>query len=155
MEQSEHKSPMVRADNDPAAPASSLEGEPTQKSPNALTVFFDGACPLCSREIATYRRQRGADSMAWIDVSRCSLDELGEDLDRDAALARLHVRRADGMLVGGAAAFAAVWQQLPAFAWVGRLASRPLVLPLLDAAYAGFLRLRRLWRTPGARSERA
>ena len=29
--------------------------------PPALTVYFDGACPVCSREIAMYRRQPGAE----------------------------------------------------------------------------------------------
>lgn len=29
------------------------------------TVFYDGSCPLCSREIAHYRRLRGAESLKW------------------------------------------------------------------------------------------
>lgn len=33
-------------------------------------VYFDGACPVCSREIATYRRAQGAEALRFIDVSR-------------------------------------------------------------------------------------
>ena len=112
----------------------------------ACTVYFDGACPLCRREIAHYRSQAGAASMAWVDVAGGDAAALGAGLSRDAALARLHVRQQDGSLVSGAAAFAAIWSQLPAYGWLARLASRRSVLGLMNVAYSGFLRLRPLWR---------
>lgn len=113
------------------------------------TVYFDGACPVCAREVAMYRRQPGGEALAWVDVSRCEASALGADLDRPTALARMHVRRADGRLVSGAAAFVALWQVLPRWAWLGRLfGSRPAVA-LLEFAYRGFLVVRRVWR-PGA-----
>ena len=31
-----------------------------------LTVFYDGACPLCDREISFYKRRRGAEGVRWI-----------------------------------------------------------------------------------------
>ena len=96
----------------------------------------------------THRRLRGAESIDWIDASRCAPQELGVDLDREAAPARLHVRRADGTLVDGAAAFATLWQRLPKLAWLGRIASQPVVLPLFNGVYFTFLRVRRLWRVP-------
>ena len=30
-------------------------------------VFFDGACPLCAREIEFYQKQEGASRIAWVD----------------------------------------------------------------------------------------
>ncbi len=30
-------------------------------------VFFDGACPLCAREIEFYQKQEGASGIAWVD----------------------------------------------------------------------------------------
>ena len=110
------------------------------------TVYFDGACPLCRREIAHYRKLDGADAIHWIDVANASAGALGADLDRDAALARLHVRGADGRLVSGAAAFAALWRRLPAYAWLGRVASIRPVQWVLEGGYRGFLAVRRLWR---------
>ena len=47
------------------------------------------------------------------------------DLSRQQALARFHVRRADGRLVSGAAAFVSLWQQLPRWRWAARLAGLP------------------------------
>jgi predicted DCC family thiol-disulfide oxidoreductase YuxK len=114
----------------------------------ACTVYFDGMCPVCSREISTYRRLRGGESIDWVDASRYDDAALGAGLDRASALRRLHVRRSNGTLASGAAAFVEIWKQLPAFAWLARLcANRPTLLAL-DKLYDGFLRLRRYWRAP-------
>lgn len=113
------------------------------------TVYFDGACPVCRREIAVYQRGAGAEAVCWVDASACPPDALGGDLPRDQALARLHLRQADGRLVHGAAAFLAMWAALPQHPRLGqmaRLLDRPLIVRLLDAAYTAFLRVRRLWR---------
>lgn len=109
-------------------------------------VYFDGACPLCRAEIAAYQRADGGDGLRWVDVTRCDAAELGPDLDRSTALARMHVRRADGTLVQGAAAFVEIWAVLRRWRWLARLAGVPGVLPLMDLAYLGFLKVRPLWR---------
>lgn len=110
------------------------------------TVYFDGMCPVCSREILAYRQLRGADTINWVDASRCDLAELSAGLDRAYALQRLHVQTANGTLLSGAAAFVEIWKHLPALAWVARLCSNRYVLSVLDFAYGRFLVLRRLWR---------
>ena len=109
-------------------------------------LYFDGGCPVCTREIAVYRRQPGAEDIEWIDVTRCSNAELGSGLTREAALAQLHFRQADGELVGGAAAFTRLWRVLPRFAWLGRLLGSGMGLWFLDKAYQIFLSVRPLWR---------
>ncbi|MFY7961506.1 MAG: thiol-disulfide oxidoreductase DCC family protein [Elsteraceae bacterium] len=116
------------------------------KSKRAVAVYFDGACPVCTREMAVYQRAEGAESVDFVDVARCGPAALGPSLSTEAALARLHVRLTDGRLVSGAAAFAALWLSLPRWAWAGRIASLPVILPALELAYRGFLKLRRLWR---------
>jgi demethoxyubiquinone hydroxylase (CLK1/Coq7/Cat5 family) len=112
----------------------------------ACTVYFDGACPLCRREIAHYRSQVGAQSIAWVDAATCNPAALGGDLSREVALRRLQVRQADGSLVSGAAAFAAIWTRLPAYGSLAAVASRRPLLRLMEGLYSGFLRLRPLWR---------
>jgi ubiquinone biosynthesis monooxygenase Coq7 len=115
-------------------------------------VYFDGACPLCRREIAHYRDQEGAAAIVWVDAARCEPAALGVDLAREAALARLHARRADGSLVSGIAAFAMIWGRLPAYRWLALLASRRPLLTILEVGYSAFLRLRPLWRQPAKRA---
>ncbi len=115
-----------------------------------LTLYYDGGCPVCTREIGFYRRRRGAGNIRWIDLAQCTDAELGEDLSREAAYARLHARLPDGRLLSGARAFAALWQALPAFRLAGRAAALPGVVHGLEWGYRGFLRLRRLWRREAA-----
>lgn len=119
--------------------------------PFACTVYFDGACPVCSREVAHYRGRLGAERIRWVDASTADPYALGPGLDGPAALARFHVRGADGALVSGAAAFATLWRHLPAYAWLGRAASWPPMLAILEAGYRAFLRVRPLWRAQARR----
>lgn len=112
--------------------------------PAQLTVYFDGACPLCRREINIYRSLRGADSIAWVDVSSQHNEQLGSDLTRDAALKRFHVRRHDGRLASGAAAFAHLWMALPLLSWPGRLLSLSGIRHAAEVFYRGFLAVRPL-----------
>ncbi len=111
-----------------------------------LEVFYDGGCPICRREIAFYRARPGAEGFDWVDVSGGDPAVLGPDLTREAALARMHVRRPDGVLLSGAAAFAAMWQRMPGFQGLGRLIAVPPFTLVAELAYRVFLRVRKLWR---------
>jgi len=110
----------------------------------ALDVFYDGACPLCRREIAHYQRLRADPPVRFVDLSTDALPAHAPE--RAALLARLHVRHADGRWRHGAAAFVALWACLPGWRWAARAARLPGVLPALELAYRAFLRLRPLWR---------
>ena len=110
---------------------------------NRPTVFFDGSCPLCRREISFYQRQRGADAIDWCDVSSVSGDVcVAPGLDCTAAMKRFHVRNAHGEIKSGAAAFAELWTWLPGFRWAGRLARLPGIVHVLELAYRAFLPVR-------------
>ncbi|MDG2204863.1 MAG: DUF393 domain-containing protein [Alphaproteobacteria bacterium] len=110
----------------------------TYSSPD-LTVFYDGSCPLCCREIAVYRRRVASVRTRWTDVSACTPEALPEGLTRQDALARFHVQRADGALISGAGAFAELWAHTPGFRWLGFMARLPLIRGVLDRAYGIFL----------------
>ncbi|HSN70795.1 MAG TPA: DUF393 domain-containing protein [Steroidobacteraceae bacterium] len=124
-----------------------VPGGSAHRHETVLTVFFDGACPLCRREIDFYRRQSGSERIDWFDLSTAAPDRpVAPGLDLETALARMHVMHPDGTFASGAGAFAAVWRSLPRFARLGRVASlRPITL-VLELGYRVFLRLRPLWR---------
>jgi predicted DCC family thiol-disulfide oxidoreductase YuxK len=74
----------------PADPSASSSAAPSaDETPRAVTVFYDGACPLCSAEIGFYRRRRGADRVGWVDVSACQAENVTAGLTRDQALRRM------------------------------------------------------------------
>ena len=118
----------------------------TESNNMLATVYFDGGCPVCSREVAMYQRQPGADGLNWVNVAGCTGQELGPDLTREAAMARLHLRRPDGSLVSGARAFTELWRALPQWALAGRVLGFGPGLWLLEAGYRVFLFIRRGWR---------
>lgn len=103
-----------------------------------LTVFHDGACPLCAREIALMRRLDRRGAIAFVDVA-----DPGAScpIDRHAALARFHAIE-DGRLLSGAAAFAAMWRAIPVLRPLGLAARNATVLKFLDRLYNRFLTVR-------------
>jgi len=83
--------------------------------PASCTVYYDGASPLCRREIAFYRRRAGDTSICWVDVAVKEDTDLGPHLEVAQAISRFHVRVDDGRLRSGAAGFTALWSTLPGF----------------------------------------
>jgi len=112
---------------------------------SGLRVYYDGGCPVCSREIAFYRSRPGGGRFEWVDVTRSDA-ELGPGLTPQAALARMHVRTSSGTLLSGAKAFAAMWRMMPGLKWLGWLLAVPPFGTLAEWAYSGFLVGRKLWR---------
>jgi 3-demethoxyubiquinol 3-hydroxylase len=105
-------------------------------------VFFDGACPLCRREIGVYQRIDNGTAIEWVDVSACELAALPNGLSQADAQARFHVRRADGTVISGAAAFAEMWTYTPGFRALGSIAKIAPVTAILELIYRGFLIIR-------------
>jgi predicted DCC family thiol-disulfide oxidoreductase YuxK len=111
--------------------------------PRRGTVWFDGGCPLCRREIAWMQRLNWRRRIHFVDL--ISAEDASCPLDRGELLARFHAREG-GRLLDGAAAFAAMWRAIPLFWPLGQLARLPPALTLLEAAYVRFLRWRARWR---------
>ncbi len=106
-----------------------------------LVVLYDGACPLCRREIGIYRDLTPDRPIEFCDVSDQG-NALPTDSTREQLLARFHVQHSDGRLESGAQAFIALWERLPYWRWLARVARLPRVATLMEIAYRGFLRFR-------------
>lgn len=89
--------------------------------PQPVTVFYDGSCPLCRREMAVYRRCKGAEEIRWTDISRIESAEVAPGLSKSEAMARFHAIDDTGQLRSGAAAFLLIWRSLPSFRALSRL----------------------------------
>lgn len=109
-----------------------------------LTVLYDGACPLCRREIGVYRdlQPLQADSpVCFTDVNDTALP-LPPGTTREQLLARFHVRSRDGELFSGAQAFLALWAVLPGWRWLALAGRLPGATWLMERSYRFFLRWR-------------
>lgn len=103
-----------------------------------VTVWHDGSCPLCRREIALMRMLATPGAIAFVDVTGTGTCPL----DRAEMLTRFHAREDGGPLLSGAAAFAAMWRAVPLLRPLGLAARNRLVLSLLERLYLRFLRVR-------------
>lgn len=101
------------------------------------TLYYDGQCPLCRREIDRLRAARGA-AIALVDIHGLGADA---PIDRDELLRSLHLRRADGQWLRGADANVSAWDGTAKARWLAAL-RWPLVRPLTDLGY----RLWAAWR---------
>ena len=128
--------------------------QPTSRP--TLTVLYDGACPLCRREIAHVQSlAHQGSALCFVDISATGDGSNDFAAERQTLLARFHVQREDGSRLSGAAAFVAMWARLPGWRWAARAAQFPGLLHLLEWAYRGFLYVRPTMQAMARRLEKA
>ena len=120
---------------------------------NLATMFYDGGCPLCAREVAHYRRIDVNDNVVWLDISIHPESLEPHDVSYIAAMKHLHVLNTKGEMVRGAYAFQALWQALPRYRWLAMFVKIPGVLWSLDKAYKQFAKRRFVERLACTKSE--
>jgi len=126
--------------------------DPVNETP-PLTVLYDGACPLCRREIGIYRGLRPNTPVCFVDVSDTALP-LPPGSTRAQLLARFHVRNGDGQLQSGAQAFLALWAALPGWRWLAMAGRLPGAAWVMERTYRGFQCWRPTLQRWAARLER-
>ena len=121
---------------DSAHSAADQAPAPAARAPRD-TLYYDGQCPLCRREMSRLRAARGA-AIALVDIH-----SLGDDtpVDRHELLRTLHLRRADGRWLRGADANVSAWDNTDKARWLALL-RWPVVRPIVDLGY----RLWAAWR---------
>ncbi|MGA6097274.1 thiol-disulfide oxidoreductase DCC family protein [Stutzerimonas marianensis] len=100
-----------------------------------LTLFVDGACPLCAREIAWLRRHADPARLQLVDIN--DPDFAVEGRSTDQLRAKLHALSANGQWLTGLDATYWSWRAAGLHTWAAPLGWRPL-RPLLLAAYRLF-----------------
>jgi predicted DCC family thiol-disulfide oxidoreductase YuxK len=113
-------------------------------------VFFDGECPLCSREVGMLRRRDREGRLLFTDIAAVDFDPGSLGLDRTTLMAKIHGRSAAGELVTGVEVFRRIYAAL-GFVRLVQLSRVPWIATALDRAYALFAahRLRLTGRCEG------
>ena len=110
------------------------------------TVFYDGLCGLCRREIAYYMNIAPQGQFRWVDVTAdaSELEALG--VSYADGLKLLHVVNSSGHLYKGVDAFIQIWSDMKYWRYLAKIVGSVLILPLANGAYNMFAdwRFRRL-----------
>ena len=109
-----------------------------------VQVFFDGACPLCRREINLIRRWDRRGRIWFTDIADADFHADAWGIDQKTLMDSMHVRLRDGSWVMGVEAFRRMYG-LIGFAWVIPLTRLPGISQLLDLAYRIFAKNRLKW----------
>lgn len=103
-----------------------------------LTVFYDGKCGVCRKEIDYYKSIAPAARFCWIDIATDPQPLAALNVTQVDALRRLHARDDAGQIYVGVAAFVAIWRGLPAWRYLALLMKLPFVVPVASLAYNKF-----------------
>jgi predicted DCC family thiol-disulfide oxidoreductase YuxK len=103
-----------------------------------ITVFYDGKCGLCRREITHYMGIAPMGIFEWVDITVTpeAFTALGYSVP--AGLKALHARDDAGVMYIGVDAFITIWLQLPRWRMLARLARLPMIRPVAQWLYAAF-----------------
>ena len=106
-----------------------------------LTLFYDGACPLCQAEILFLSGRNQANLLDFVDINSAQFDPQRVGVSCEAALAAMYGQFASGKLIQGVTVFPEAYRRanLPCLAWIF---SRKPLQPFLKLAYLFFAKNR-------------
>ena len=115
----------------------------SDKTSPFLKVFYDGDCPLCSREIKHLKhkaQKRMIFSILFVDIAASDFQPELHGRSMEQFMGELHVYR-QGEFLLGMAAVRALYEHLGMGKWMSWTAV-PVIKPICDASYKVFARLR-------------
>merc|ERR1712039_809617 len=115
----------------------------SSQAESIVTLFYDGGCPLCRREISYYQGLDQRKRVSWLDIDADPAHLAPHGVSKDQAMALIHALDAQGRIQVGVPAFLAVWEQLPYWRVLPPLLrSVPAAIPVANACYRFFARHR-------------
>ena len=106
-----------------------------------LTLFHDGACPVCRADIALMRARDSRRLLRFVDITDPGFDPAAHGLQLADFQARMHALRADGRMVEGVEVFRLAYRAIGLGRWIAPLTDGRL-RPLAEAGYRLFARHR-------------
>ncbi|WP_431064782.1 thiol-disulfide oxidoreductase DCC family protein [Methylotuvimicrobium sp.] len=110
-------------------------------NPPDFTLFYDGHCPICQKEVAWLRRKNQKGRLAFQDIQDENFDPQVYGKTFDDFMAEIHGLYPDGRLIKGVEVFCAAYSAV-GLGWLAAPMRWRLLRPLFDRLYAGFARHR-------------
>jgi predicted DCC family thiol-disulfide oxidoreductase YuxK len=107
----------------------------------SVEVFYDGACPLCMREIRMLMRKDRDGRIQFTDIAAPGFDAARYGTTQPALMARIRGRLADGTWIDGVEVFRRLYAAV-GFRWLVAVTRLPVIAQLLGLAYLAFARNR-------------
>jgi len=107
-----------------------------------VSVYYDASCALCRAEIEAMKSRDAHDRLRLVDCSAADF-AAPEGTTRDALMARIHARDANGAWLRGVDVFAAVYEAA-GFRRTARLYRSRALRPLFDRLYPWIADRRRM-----------
>ncbi len=103
-----------------------------------ISVFFDGKCNLCSKEINYYQRIAPKNTFNWVDITKTpgELDKF--EIKLSDGLRLMHVADSNGNISTGVDAFIIMWKQIKYWKILGLFVSLPIVKQIANLLYQYF-----------------
>jgi predicted DCC family thiol-disulfide oxidoreductase YuxK len=111
------------------------------------TLYYDGECPLCSREIAHYQKNNEQGDLAFKDITSEEFDQQAEGLSNHDVMGVFHIKTADGEILQGVNAFLHLWQGMNYYRRLVPILKLPIIRQLLELAYKIFAKYRHLLKS--------
>lgn len=102
-----------------------------------ITVFYDGACPVCVRDRHWYEKLEGQteDSVEWLDITGRDEQLREQGIDPNQALRELHVKDSQGQVHREMAAYILLMARVPLLKPIAWLIGLPVIRPTLAWLY--------------------
>lgn len=107
----------------------------------ALTIFYDGYCPLCMLEMRKLKSLDVDQAISFINIQHPSFAQQYPHLDWQKLNARIHVQLENGQLVDGLDATYLAWKSVGR-GWVYAPLCWPVIRWFADHLYRFFARYR-------------
>ena len=102
----------------------------------SLTLLYDGACPLCLREVTFLKRRDPHGRLAFVDIDSHAYDPAQwRGISYRDAMARIHAISADGEILKDVAVFREAYRCV-GLGWIYAPTEWPLIGLLIDRIYA-------------------
>lgn len=106
-----------------------------------IRMLHDGACPLCSREVAFLRRRDREGRIVFEDIADPTFDPARYGLTHEQVHGKMHAVLPDGSVVTGVEVFRRVYRAI-GFGWLVAPTGWPVLRWVFDGLYGCFARIR-------------
>ena len=104
---------------------------------NKITIFYDGACPLCVAEMTKLKESDSRGFIDLIDINLSDFNDRHPEINREKALKILHGKLSDGSILLGLDVTHYAWKSVGKHRWIA-LIRMPVLKQISDLIYLAF-----------------